>query len=44
MANFAMEVVIQRANNPTGKGFDSVSVDVDYRASPEAQKRCSLSK
>jgi len=44
IVNFAMEVVIQRANNPIGRDFDLVSADVDYRASPEAQKHCSPSK
>lgn len=38
MVNFAMEVVIQRANNPMGRDFDLVSADVDYRKAPPRRK------
>lgn len=42
MVNFAMEVVIQRANIPVGKSFDSVSAAGNYRrATLEIQKWCS---
>lgn len=42
MVNFAMEVVIQRANIPVGKSFDLVSAAGNYRrATLETQKWCS---
>lgn len=42
MVNFAMEVVIQRANIPVGKSFDSVSAAGNYRrATLEIRKWCS---
>lgn len=43
MVNFAMEVVIQRANIPAGKSFDLVSAGGNYRATLEIQKWCSPS-